>query len=253
MTAIMTAEYHFHGDLPTLLRRRWRNIHPVRQPVTRSASIKDVIESFGLPHTEVDRIECNGMEVDFSRPVEDACRFDIFPVSVPWDVSRPTLLRPRPLAAIRFIVDNNVGRLARYLRMAGFDTLYDYRWGDGDIVGLIEQDNRILLTRDLDLLKRKTVEFGRYIRSSRPERQMREVLHLFGTGGSIPFSRCLECNSHLRSVEKQDILQRLEPLTRKYYESFSICPRCDKIYWPGSHVDKMRRNFPEIFSDIHPG
>jgi uncharacterized protein len=212
-----------------------------------------VIESFGLPHTEVDRIECNGREVDFSQPVEAGSRFDIFPVPAPWDVSRPTLLRPRPLPAIRFIVDNNVGKLARYLRMAGFDTLYDYRWDDADIIDLIGEDNRILLTRDLDLLKRKVVEFGRYVRSSRPDRQMREVLNLLGTAGQKPFSRCLECNFPLRLVEKREVLHRLEPLTRKYYRSFSICPRCDKIYWPGSHVDRMRRNFPEIFSTARSG
>ncbi|MDD3619215.1 MAG: Mut7-C RNAse domain-containing protein [Desulfobulbaceae bacterium] len=249
----MAAEYHFHGDLQTLLRRRWRDVRPVRQEVTRSASIKDVIESFGLPHTEVNRIECNAREVDFSRAVEDRDRFDIFPVHVPWDVARPTLLRPRPLQTIRFIVDNNVGRLARYLRMAGFDTLYDYRWTDGEIIALLEVENRILLTRDLDLLKRKRVEFGRYIRSGRPAAQVREVLNLFGAAGLEPFSRCLECNFPLRSVEKEDVLHRLEPLTRKYYNSFSICSRCDRIYWPGSHVDRMRRSFPEIFSASSAG
>jgi len=250
----MAAEYHFHGDLPNLLRRRWRDINPLRQPVTRSASIKDVIESFGLPHTEVDRIECNRQAVDFSLPVEDKCRFDIFPVPLPWDVSRPTMLRRRPVTAIRFIVDNNVGRLARYLRMAGFDTLYDYRWDDEDIIDRLGQDDRILLTRDLDLLKRKQVEFGRYIRASEPVRQMREVLNLFGPAGADkPFTRCLECNSPLQAVDKQDILERLKPLTKKYYESFSICPRCDKIYWPGSHVAKMRRSFPDIFSDKGAG
>lgn len=244
----MPAEYSFHGDLSNLLRRRWREANPVRQPVTRAASIKDVMESFGLPHTEVGRIECDGWEADFSMPVWEGRRFDIFPVPVPWDVFRPTLLRPRPLTTICFIVDNNVGRLARYLRMAGLDTLYDHRWSNGDILDRLRRDNRILLTRDLDLLKRKQVVFGRYIRSSEPVLQLREVLNLFGPAAQVnPFTRCLECNSHLRAVAKQAVLERLEPLTRKYYESFSICPRCDKIYWPGSHVDKMRRAFPEIF------
>lgn len=238
----MNAFYHFHGDLTNLLRRRWRGATPIIQPVTRSASIKDVIESFGVPHTEVGEILCEGLPVQFTRLVAAGRRFDIHPVPVPWKVTQPTLLRPHPLQDISFVVDINAGRLARYLRMAGFDTLFDSSWDEAKILQVLQIEPRILLTRSLDLLKRKEVEYGRFIRAESPVAQMREVFDLFGvTALRRAFSRCLQCNTVLEPVSKQDILPRLEPLTIRYVDAFSICCRCDKIYWEGSHVARMQR------------
>jgi len=246
----MPALFEFHGDLATLLRPRWRNAHPIAHPVTRRASVKDVIESFGLPHTEIDRITCDDREVDFSFPVEEGQKFNIYPVLPPWNVFLPTMLRPQPLQSIRFVVDVNVGRLARYLRMAGFDTQYDYRWDDSKIMEFLDGEKRIVLTRDLGLLKRKNVQFGHYIRADRPFAQLHEVIRLLDLEEKVnPFTRCLECNRPLQAVSKEEVLHRLEPLTRKYYNSFSICHACDKIYWPGSHVDEMRQFFPFISRD----
>lgn len=236
----MTATYHFHGDLPTLLRGRWRRQNPVLQEVTRSASIKDVLESLGLPHTEVGEIVCNGEPVDFSWPVAEGQSFEIFPIQPPWDVLSPCLLRPEPLPAVRFLADANVGRLARYLRLAGFDTVYDWRWDDDLIAAIVSREKRIVLSRDLGLLKRKQVDFGRCIRATKPTAQLREVIDLLDLSGEmLPFSRCLECNTPLQPVAKEAVMHRLQPLTRKYYESFSRCPGCDRIYWPGSHRQKM--------------
>jgi uncharacterized protein with PIN domain len=140
-------------------------------------------------------------------------------------------------------VDGNVGRLARYLRMAGFDTLYDPAWDERDIVQEIQKDRRILLTRNLDLLKHKEVEFGRCVRAMAPVAQLREILNLFSST-QLPqaFTRCLACNTLLEPVRKEDILDRLEPLTLQYFDIFSICPRCDRIYWPGSHIDRMQQS-----------
>jgi uncharacterized protein with PIN domain len=132
--------------------------------------------------------------------------------------------------------------------MAGLDVLYDSGWTDTRIVAELSRQNRIVLTRDLGLLKRKQVEFGRYIRSEEPVEQLREVIDLLGLENKLqPFKRCLECNSLLVPVAKQDILHRLEPLTRKYYRTFSRCPVCDKIYWAGSHIEDMRRLFQKYF------
>ncbi|MDW7771852.1 MAG: Mut7-C RNAse domain-containing protein [Desulfobulbaceae bacterium] len=244
----MSAVFEFHGDLPGLLRAKWRGRQPVVQPVQRRASIKDVVESFGVPHTEIGTIECRGEEVDFSYPVEDDRVFKIFPIRAPWDPARKSLLRPVPLAEIKFIVDVNVGRLARYLRMAGFDVLYHYRWSDVQIIAMISRERRIVITRDLALLKRRQVEFGRYVRSEKPAEQLHEIIGFFGLRDKLqPFSRCLDCNTLLEPVAKQDILHLLEPLTKKYYHSFSICPACDKVYWAGSHVEEMRQLFPGYF------
>lgn len=236
----MNAIYHFHGDLPQLLRPRWRTANPIALPVTRAASIKDAIEAFGLPHTEVGDIACDGQPADFCRRVEAGQRFDIFPHPTPWDVTRPTILHPVPLPELRFVVDVNAGRLARYLRMAGFDTLYDPCWDDRTILAVLQAEPRLLLSRNLDLLKRKQVAFGRRIRADNPLDQLREVIGLFGIRDlPKPFSRCLECNLPLEPVAKGDILPRLEPLTIRYVDLFSICRNCDRIYWQGSHVEKM--------------
>ncbi|HER62720.1 MAG TPA: hypothetical protein ENO11_01935 [Desulfobacteraceae bacterium] len=238
----MTITLHFDGDLSDLLRRRWKGLRSIVFPLDRRTSVKDLIESFGLPHTEVGSIELEGREMDFNHIVRDGSILRIRPVPVPWDVSMPSVLRPVILSTVSFIVDVNVGRLARYLRAAGFDTLYDHRWGDKDLAELVLREKRILLTRDMSLLMRRQVMFGRYIRATRPVDQLREVIDLFGLAGQqAPFTRCLECNTMLQPVAKADILHRLEPLTRKYYTSFSRCEKCDRIYWPGSHTEKMRR------------
>ncbi len=238
----MTAGYHFHGDLQGLLRRRWRSSAVLAVPVDRAASIKDVIEAFGVPHTEIGQILCDGRDVDFSCPVTDGQRYDLHPVTPPWDVTRPTLLRPDPLDGLRFVVDVNVGRLARYLRMAGFDTAYAPDWGDEDLLGELVRGRRILLTRNRDLLKRRQVEFGRHVRSESPPSQLREIFVLFGAN-SPPgvFSRCLDCNAVLRPVAKEKVEDRLEPLTKRYYQRFSACGHCGKLFWQGSHVERMRR------------
>lgn len=242
----MTTTFLFHGDLPGLLRRGWKGwCSSIVFSVDRRASIKDVLESYGLPHTEVGSIELAGQQVDFNHLVEDESIYTVRPLTIPWDILLPTLLRPQPLPAVAFIVDVNVGRLARYLRAAGLDTLYDHRWRDEYIAELVRRENRILLTRDMGLLMRRQVLFGRYIRAEKPIDQLREILGLFGLDGQIaPFTRCLECNSILQPVTREEVLHRLEPLTRKYYTSFSRCEKCDKIYWPGSHIEKMRRLFP---------
>ncbi len=241
----MPSSLTFHGDLPDLLHRRWRGQHRVIKADTRRASIKDVIESFGLPHTEVGRLEVAGRQVDFSFVVEENLAIEVFPVSPPWNVFRPTPLRPRPLTEIKFIVDVNVGKLARFLRMAGFDTLYDRHWKDDTLAALCCRERRILLTRNLGILQRKQVEFGRYIRSLSPKEQLLEVIGLLGLERHIvPFSRCMVCNSPLQPIAKEKINHRLQPLTRKYYNSFSRCPGCRRLYWPGSHLDGMRKLLP---------
>lgn len=238
----MQACFHFHGDLVPLLRPRWRSGQPIRLPVTRAASIKDVIEAFGPPHTEIGGIDCDGRPMDFSCPVGAGQRFDILPVTAPWDVTRPTLLRPDPLPGLAFLVDGTLGRLARSLRMAGFDTLSNRLWQVPDLLRTLAREPRVLLSRNLDLLKRRQVVFGRAIRAEAVTAQLREVLALFGIA-ALPraLTRCLDCNGLLEPVAKSDILHRLEPLTIRYFEEFHRCRSCDRIYWAGSHVDRMRR------------
>jgi uncharacterized protein with PIN domain len=237
----MYIRYCFQGTLSQLLRSRWRGTNPIIQPFTRPASIKDVLEAFGPPHTEIGSILCNGQPVDFYWPISSGQNYEIAPIIAPWDISQATLLRPQPLLVLRFLADRTVGRLARYLRMAGLDTLYEPDWNDDDIVAALQNEPRVLLTRNLDLLKRKQVVFGRAIRMVAPFAQLREVLDLFGINQlNQGLSRCLQCNQLLEPVDKSTILHRLEPLTIRYYHTFNICRNCDQIFWAGSHVGRMR-------------
>lgn len=238
----MTVSFQFHGDLPVLLRDRNNPAAgaAVHYPLTRRTSIKDAVEALGIPHTEVGQLIINGHEKNFDYLLKDDDAILIYPPIAPFDVTRPSILRPSPLPDFRFLVDANVGKLARLLRMAGFDSLFDPQLHDEHLAEIASREQRILLSRDISLLKRRKVIFGRLVREQDPQRQFDEVITLFGIAGMAkPFSRCLVCNNLLKPVEKIAVLDRLELLTRKYFDTFTICPACDRIYWAGSHRDKM--------------
>ncbi len=211
----------------------------VHYPLNRKASIKDIIESQGVPHTEVGQIVVQGLPQDFSYIPGAGEHVLVRSIQPPFDVSSPNRLRPRSFSEIRFVVDVNAGKLAPLLRMLGYDTFFDHELGDEQIALLAHEQKRIVLSRDRALLKRGRIEFGRLIRSARPGDQLREVVIFFGLKPLNLFSRCLRCNHALRDVDKNQILHRLQPKTRKYYSRFSICPGCERIFWPGSHWEKM--------------
>jgi uncharacterized protein with PIN domain len=236
----MAITLYFHGDLSSLLRRKWRDNKRVAIAVERTASIKDVVESFGLPHTEVGRLQVDDIEIEFNHLIASPCRIDIWPVTTPWNVLAPSVLRPEPLSKIHFLVDANVSKLARLLRMAGFDATTNLHLEDEALAVYAKKERRILLSKDRGLLMRKNVEFGRIIRAIEPLAQYNEIINLLALHGQMhPFSRCLLCNCPLKPVAKEQIIHLLEPLTKRYYNDFSQCPDCEKLYWPGSHVKKM--------------
>lgn len=233
---------NFWGNLKELLRPPFRGVKRVEYELTRQASVKDIVESFGVPHTEVGRLTVDGRDISFSCPGSDHDSLDVYPLCPPVNVLTPTLLRPEPLASITFAVDVNVGKLASLLRMAGFDAFYRNYISDPELIEVAVQEKRIVLSRDTNLLKRKELVYGYLVREIHPEKQLAEVVHLFGIKEQLkPLSRCMRCNGLLQPVEKEQILDQLEPLTQKYYHSFRQCRRCHNIYWPGSHRDKMLR------------
>lgn len=208
----------------------------------RHASIKDVIESLGVPHTEVGLIMANGEEVAFSYLLEEGDHVQVHPLVPPVDPTTPTLLRPFPVSGYRFVADVNVGRLARLLRMAGFDTLFENCLQDEELARISAEEGRILLSKDRRLLKRKIVTFGHLVRAEDPRIQLAEVIRFYGLERrSAPFTRCMVCNGVLVPVPKSEVMDRLEPLTKRYYEDFYLCPDCGKVYWPGSHKEAMLR------------
>jgi hypothetical protein len=146
-----------------------------------------------------------------------------------------------------FILDNHLGQLATYLRMLGFDCLYRNDYQDDELTRISSQDGRVLLTRDRRLLMRKVITRGHCLHHTDPRQQVVEVLRRFKLSGQVkPFQRCLRCNNSLQPVCKQDIIDRLEPLTKLYFDEFHICPACDQVYWKGSHYGHMLEMVKEM-------
>jgi hypothetical protein len=210
--------------------------------LTRRTSVKDLIESFGVPHTEVEVILANGDSVDFSYIVQPGDRISVYPVFESLDVSPLIRLRDKPLRDPRLVVDANAGRLARYLRLLGFDVIYRNDFTDREVAQIAQQENRIVLTRDRALLQHKIITHGYFVRADKPREQVREILTRLQLHSALrPFTRCLRCNGELENVNKEAVLDQLEPKTRKYYQRFRRCKDCGQAYWKGSHFNRMEK------------
>jgi len=240
------AELRFYAELNDFL--------PPEKRYTRfgcefwvGGSVKDLIEAEGVPHTEVDLILVNGESVDFSFQVRDGDRISVYPVFESLDITPALKVRPRPLRETRFVLDVHLGRLAGYLRMLGFDALYRPDYRDAELVCLSSSEGRILLTRDLGLLKYGAVHYGYAVRQTNPRRQAREVVARFDLArAAAPFTRCLRCNDRLEAVSKEAVLERLPGTTRDRYEEFRRCPACGRVFWAGGHYRRMQRLVEEL-------
>lgn len=239
--------FRVHPDLRFLLAPQLRATDSFIHQIERKASIKDVIESLGIPHTEIGRLTVQTNEVDFSCHVQDGDIIEVDRFTTPVDVTEPSCLRPEPLKEIRFLVDANVGRLAKLLRMTGIDTAYNFDWPDAELAQKAAEEKRILLTRDRALLRYGSVTFGHLVRAIHPEDQLVEVVRFYGLQGMLkPFSRCMRCNGLLHSVDKARIDHLLEPLTRIHYKRFHQCGSCEQVYWEGSHKEGMESVIEKI-------
>lgn len=236
----------FYEELNDFLPPEQRKIE-FQHTIVRNASVKDVIESLGVPHTEVELILVNGESVDFSYCVQDNDRISVYPLFESFDVSPLLRLRDKTLRTPRFILDSNLGRLARYLRLIGFDCLYRNDYADAEVAEIASRQRRTVLTRDRLLLRRKIITHGYFVRSVLPKVQVREVMKRFDLYRSVaPFSRCIRCNGELSAVSKEQIAARLEPLTQKHYHAFKVCGGCGQIYWEGSHQYRARQLLAEL-------
>jgi uncharacterized protein with PIN domain len=167
------------------------------------------------------------------------------------DITNVTHLRETPLRNPKFILDVHLGKLAKYLRMLGFDTLYETDYTDFHIVDIATAQNRTILTRDVSILKIKSVTHGYWIRSQNPFKQLVEVIRRFDLTMTIkPFSRCTSCNGSMEKVTKESVMDRLEPKTKQYYEEFYQCESCKKVYWKGSHYENMKKFIETLRSSI---
>jgi uncharacterized protein with PIN domain len=205
-------------------------------------STKHLIESLGVPHTEVDLILVNDRSVDWAYQPQDGDRIAVYPVFESLDITPLIRLRPQPLREIRFVLDGHLGRLAAYLRMLGFDTWYQNHVEDAVLAQISKNERRILLTRDQGLLKRSAVTHGYWVRATAPREQLRETIQRFDLQHlAKPFTRCLSCNGLLQSVSLIDVKDEVPENAVRFYHEFWRCAACGKVYWQGSHYQRMVR------------
>jgi uncharacterized protein with PIN domain len=211
------------------------------------ASVKDLIESFGIPHTEVELITVNGESAHFSRLVRGGDRVAVYPMFESLDITPELRVRPNMLREPRFVLDVHLGRLAAYLRMLGFDTEYRNCASDRELVRLCSADKRILLTRDRALLKHSAVTHGHWLRQTDSRKQASEIVQRFDLARLFrPFTRCMACNGELRRAAKAEVRGQLPPRIADCYGEFQFCEACRRVYWPGSHYHRMRRWIEEL-------
>lgn len=246
---MVTATFRFYEELSDFLApdRRKREF---TVPCAQAATTKHMIEALGVPHTEVELILVNGESADFNRLLQDGDRVAVYPRFEAMDVTPLLRVREHPLRESRFVADAHLGGLAHMLRMLGFDTLYDNHYHDDEIVTTAEQEGRIVLTRDRELLKRRAVTHGCYVHAMKSEQQLREIVaRLDLVRSARPFTLCLHCNAPLRPVDKASVLDRLPPRVQAHYERFSTCDRCGRVYWEGSHWRNMRTLLDGLLSN----
>mgnify|MGYP001063151935 CR=1 FL=1 len=242
------------GDLPALTGAPGLRHRVLGLPA--QTSVKEALEDLGIPHTEMDLVLLGGLPVGWAHRVRDADRYEVHPVpdatadrnaDLPWLQAR---LQPRPLARERFVCDRHLGRLARLLRMLGFDTLYGNDWSEAEIARAAARDGRAVLSCSRQLLKRRAVAAGRLLRARDVDTQAVEVIRRFDLAGHVnPFARCGLCNGLLRPVPKSDVAVRVPLRTRSWCERFFLCERCDHLYWEGTHVQKMRERIASMMAE----
>lgn len=246
---MMKLKLRFYAELNDFLKADNRH-RELDYHCHRRTSVKDLIESFGVPHTEVELILVNGLSVDFSYIVKDHDRISVYPEFESVDISPLIRLRPSPLRNTKFVIDANLGTLARYLRLLGFDCLYRNDYDDQTVARISHEEHRIVLTRDRALLQQKIITHGYFVREVKPRLQVKAILNRFDLHRSVcPFSRCTRCNGRLITIDKEKIIDRLEPLTKKYYEDFLICTECKQIYWQGSHHQRAQKLVKDLIEN----
>jgi len=210
-------------------------------------SIKDMIEALGIPHTEVDLILINGKSVDFNYILNAEDRVSVYPVFESLNIENVTHLRKIPLRSTKFIANVNLGDITNYLRLLGLDVYHDPSLSSQEIIKISKNENRIILTKSRKLLKFKEVTHGIFIRPGKTEEQVKRIIDSLDIKNQIkPFSRCLRCNNLLEKIPKENILDRIPPRAKEFYNEYTHCTSCDRIYWKGTHYIKMQNVIDQI-------
>jgi len=231
--------FRFYAELNDFLppkRKQIAFVQAFKTPVT----VRETIESLGIPLSEVDMILVNETAVDFEYQLSESDYISVYPVFETLDVSSSTKVRKTALRTSLFVVDAHLGKLAKYLRMLGFDTLYRSDIGDDEIISVAVREKRIILTRDKPLLRSKEISHGYFVRSIERHEQLREVVNKFDLKSQFKsFTRCMTCNTSLVKADKEEIRHKVEKDIFRIFNEFFYCEHCDKLYWKGSHFKRM--------------
>ena len=237
----MQVAFRFYEELNDLLPFKYRKKR-FEYNIATNTSVKDAIESLGVPHTEIDLILVNSNSVDFSYNLKESDYVSVYPKFESFDISELTKIRSEPLRKIKFILDVHLGKLAKYLRLLGFDTFYHNNLDDPEIIEIAKTEKRIILTRDLGILKNTKVTHGYWLRSQDSKEQLKEVIQRFDLKKKLNiFSRCTLCNGVISKIDKSKLLDQVNKKTLEEFNVFYQCKNCKKIYWEGSHYDNMTK------------
>lgn len=241
-----SATFRFYAELNDFLPPRLRQ-KDIAYEFSGTPAIKDAVEAQGVPHTEVEVVLVDGTSVAWDYHLQGGERVAVLPMFESLDISPLLRLRPRPLRDPRFVLDVHLGRLARYLRLLGFDSFYARQAEDAELSARAAAESRVLLTRDRGLLKRSQVTRGYCVRETDPARQLQEVVERLDLWGAArPFTRCLVCNGPLEAVEAAQVGACVPHRVLEAHRAFTRCRGCGRVYWPGSHHAAMLRRLEEL-------
>jgi uncharacterized protein len=212
----------------------------IQLPIFGNPSIKDVVESIGVPHTEIEMILVNSNPADLSYQVKEQDQVSVYPKFFQLEAIDDDKDNSSVPKYLKFILDVHLGKLASMLRMLGFDCYYRNDLDDDEIIEIACKEERIILTRDLGILKNGKVKHGYFPRSQDPKLQLREIFDRYRLKDKIkPLTRCMTCNGEISLVKKSEIGEEIGEKTELYYQEFYLCKNCKKTYWKGSHYIKM--------------
>jgi uncharacterized protein with PIN domain len=248
------AEFRFYEELNDFLPAARRKL-AFMFPFQGTPAVRDLIQAIGVPHTEIDLVLVDGRSVDFTHRLRGGERVAVYPTFERLDISPLLRLRPRPLREARFILDVHLGKLARHLRLLGLDCAYRQDWDDATLIDHALAERRIILTRDVGILKHGRVTHGYWVRSHQPARQLEEIVEAFDLRRQLaPFTRCLECNGVIGPVDRTELEDRVQAAILVRFEQFWQCPVCHRVYWQGSHYRRLlqcvRRLAPERCAEL---
>lgn len=233
-----TARIKFHASLNDFLELHSQNSW-LSYSFKESPAVKDAIEAIGVPHPEVNAIVVNGLPVDFTYKLQPGDDVEVYPAGYPATIN----LLPNYKPPYRFVLDVHLGKLARFLRMLGFDTMFDARLSEKELVSIAVNEQRILLSRGVNILKHKKIVYGYWLRSQQPEEQLQEVVRYYNLVAEFRlFTRCMICNGEIQQVPKEQVQEQLPPKTRLYFQEFYQCRNCHRVYWKGSHYERMQES-----------